>query len=221
MRGVFVLPHGRLSRQPTTKRIASLPNAALLNGIAFSRPRSDHLLVADTFRGLVWNVNVKKGSVGVTLNDTTTKGSASNPPGINGVKVHNGSLYWTNTGQSKLYKVEIDEKGNVSDGCKAQVVAANLGCDDFVLDFDGNVYVASPLGVVTKVSPTGQQEVIAGNSTGSNKLNGPTAVGFGRLASDRWSLYVTTDGGLPQFGGPVNGTEGVSRIDLGITSASY
>ncbi|KXS95289.1 hypothetical protein AC579_9894 [Pseudocercospora musae] len=213
MRGVLVLPNGRLSRPPVTKRIASLPNAALMNGIALARPQSDHLLVADTFRGLIWNVNVQTGSIDIALNDTTTKGSTSNPAGINGMKVHNGSLYWTNTGQSKLYKVAIDEKGNVPYGCKPEVVTANIVCDDLVLDHRGIAYVASPSGLITKVSPGGQQEVIAGNSTGS-KLNGPTAVRFCRLASDRWSLYITTDGGIPQFGGPVNGTQGVSRIDL-------
>lgn len=213
MRGVFVLPNGRLSRKPTTKHIASLPNAALLNGIALARSESEHLLVADTFRGLIWNVNVQTGRVGIALNDTTTKGSSSNPAGINGVKVHNGSLYWTNTGQSKLYKVAIDKQGNVPDGCKPETIASNLVCDDFVLDHKGNAYVASPLGLITKVGPSGEQEIVAGNSTGS-KLNGPTAVRFGRLASDRWSLYITTDGGIPQFGGPVNGTQGVSRIDL-------
>ncbi|KXT01784.1 hypothetical protein AC578_1986 [Pseudocercospora eumusae] len=215
MRGVFVLPNGRLSRQPVTKRIASLPNAALLNGVALARPQSDHLLVADTFRGLIWNVNVQTGRVGIAVNDTTTKGSSSIPSGVNGMKVQNGSLYWTNTGQSKLYKVAIDKQGNVQDGCKAEVISSDLVCDDFALDHNGNAYVASPLGLITKVNPGGQQHVIAGNSTGS-KLNGPTAVRFGRLASDRWSLYVTTDGGIPQFGGPVNGTQGISRIDLGV-----
>ncbi|KAF7197276.1 putative hetero-Diels-Alderase [Pseudocercospora fuligena] len=219
MRGVFVLPNGRLSRKPATKRIANLPNAALLNGIALARPESEHLLVADTFRGLIWNVNVQTGNVGIALNDTTTKGSSSNPAGVNGMKVHNGSLYWTNTGQSKLYKVAIDKQGNVQDGDEAEVVTSNIVCDDLVLDHIGNAYVASPLGLITKVSPGGHQEVIAGNSTGS-KLNGPTAVRFGRLASDRWSLYVTTDGGIPQFGGPINGTQGVSRIDLRVESAS-
>lgn len=120
-------------------------------------------------------------------------------------------LYWTSTGANSLYKVRIDKHGNVQ--AEPTLVSSNVTCDDFVLDHEGNAYVAGPLNVLTKVSPDGQQEVIAGtyNST-SSTLVGPTAARFGRLASDSWSLYVTTNGGVT---GQVPGTAGVSRIDLG------
>lgn len=93
MRGVHTLPNGTLNKEPPARRVANLTGASLPNGAAFARPGSDHLLVADSFRGLIWNVNVATGDVTVTLNDTTTKGGAAGGPtftGINGIKQHKG-----------------------------------------------------------------------------------------------------------------------------------
>jgi hypothetical protein len=217
MQNVKVLPNGQLNMNPRLRRAAHLPEAALPNGAAFSRPGSQQLLVADSFRGLIWNVNVVTGQVGVALNDTTTKGPTATGPGltgINGVKVFNETLYWTNTGRSSLFKIPINADGSVLSGAAPTLVTANLTCDDFAFDCKGNAYVAGPLDILTKVTPEGQKEIIAGtfNST-SSALMGPSAVRFGRLASDEWSIYVTTNGGLGQS---APGTRGVSRIDLGL-----
>lgn len=216
MRDVSVLPNGTLSRQPAVKRIANLTQAALPNGIAFAGPISDNLLVADTFRGLIWNVNIQSGVVGVTLNDTSTRGTGASAAGINGIKVHNGTIYWTNTGASMLYKIPVDQNGNIPAGVSPILVTSNLTCDDLVIDDEGNAYVAGPLDIITKVSSAGQKKVIAGafNSTTSD-LVGPTAIRFGRLVSDQWSIYVTTNGGLSSVSVTVPGSAGVSRIDLG------
>jgi sugar lactone lactonase YvrE len=215
---VDVLPDGTLSKAPVTKQVANLPHAALLNGIAFARAGSEQLLVADSFRGLIWNVNVNNGTVGVALNDTTTKGPSANGPaitGVNGVKIYGSKMYWTNTGRSSFYSISIDKRGNPSSGATPTLIAANItaGVDDFVLDREGVAYICGPYNAITKVTPTGQAEIVAGtfNSTAST-LGGPTAVRFGKLVSDRYSLYVTTNDGILT---PIAGSSGVSRIDLG------
>lgn len=216
VRGVNVLPNGTLTNAPRVKRVASLPGASLLNGIAFARPDSDHLLVADSFRGLIWNVNICSGDVGVTLNDTTTKGSTAKGPtftGVNGLKVHDGVMYYTSTGAGKLYKVPVDDIGQTRAGEEPKMVSEDLTCDDLVLDCKGNAYVAGPLDVLTRVYPNGEKEVIAGTFNSNNSaLIGPSAVRFGRLESDQYSLYVTTNGGVQ---GIVPGSAGISRVDLG------
>lgn len=221
MRNVSVLPDGNLTKQPIVKTVAKLPNAALVNGIAFASKDSDNLLVADSFRGLIWNVNVSSGAVGITLNDTTTKGNVlannSTFTGVNGVQVHNSTMYWTVTGRNVMYKVPIQKDGTIPQGQKPVLLTSNITCDDFTLDSAGNAYVAGPLDIITKVTPDGKQKVIAGmynvtRSDSNSTLAGPTSVKFGKLASDKWSLYITTNGGL---GNPnPNGTQGVSRIDL-------
>lgn len=214
--GLSVLPNGTLNRQPIAHRVANLTGAALPNGAAFAGQQSDNLLVADTIRGLIWNVNVRTGTVSVTLNDTSTKGitaKGQTASGVNGIKVHNGTIYYTSTGASALYKVPVDTQGIISTGIKPSLVTSNLTCDDLIVTDDGIVYVAGTENVITKVSPTGEKKIIAGiyNSTAS-PLGGSSAIRFGRLASDRWSMYVTTNGGLNY---PVPESEGVSRIDLG------
>lgn len=216
MRGVEVVPKGGLTKAPYAQRVASLPNAALPNGIAFARPLSEQLLVADSFRGLIWNVNVCTGEVGVALKDNSTNGSTPTGPnftGVNGIKVHKGNIYYTNTGRSSLYRVAVDEKGQVQETSTPTLITGNLTCDDLVLDHDGTAYVAGPLGVINKVDPSGQQEIIAGTPrSNSSSLVGPTAVRFGRLVSDRWSLYIVSNGGLTQT--PPLNSVGLSRIDL-------
>ncbi|KAF2161454.1 hypothetical protein M409DRAFT_28184 [Zasmidium cellare ATCC 36951] len=216
VRGVSILPNGTLTNNPRVKRVASLPGASLPNGVAFAGPDSDHILTADSFHGLIWNIDVCSGELGVTLNDSSTKGVALSGQaftGINGLKVQDGIMYWTNTGASKMYKVAVDDVGRVRDGQTPTLVTSDLTCDDLVIDCKGNAYVAGPRDVLTRVYPNGEKEIVAGtyNSTTSS-LVGPTAVRFGRLESDRWSLYITTNGGVGQN---VVGTEGIYRVDLG------
>ncbi|KAM3421717.1 hypothetical protein BST61_g2099 [Cercospora zeina] len=187
MRGVAVLPKGGLTKAPSAERVISLPNAALPNGVAFARPLSEHLLVADSFRGLIWNVIVRTGEFGVTLNDSTTKGSAPTGPnftGINGITVHDGDIYYTNTGRSSLYKVPVDGNGQVPENDHPKVVTEQLTCDDLVVGHNGTAYVAGPLDVITKVDPSGRQEIIAGTPrSNSSSLVGPTAVSLAGASS--------------------------------------
>jgi hypothetical protein len=217
LRHVDVLSNGKLTQQPRTKRVASLPHAALLNGIAFTRQGSDQLLVADSFRGLIWTVNVTTGAVGVSLNDTSTKGAEATGPGltgVNGLKVYNKTMYWTVTGGSSFWKIDIDECGHPASNATPTLIATNItaGVDDFVVDHEGTAFICGPYNAITKVSAKGQPEIVAGtfNSTTSS-LGGPTAVRFGKDTSDAHSLYVTTNGGIFTN---VKDSQGVSRIDL-------
>lgn len=131
--------------------------------------------------------------------------------------IHHRSIYWTVTGTSELWKVEVDECGHVAPSVQPALIASNVTCDDLLVDPRGDIFVASPKSVITKVTPDGAEQVIAGTFGSSNSsLVGPTAMRFGRVASDRWSLYVTTNGGIPQIiGKSVPSAAGVSRIDLG------
>ena len=214
VRDVHVMLNGSLSKQPAVREVTTLPEALLLNGVDIV-PQSDHLLVGDSWAGLIWNVNVATGNVAITLNDTSTRGPGpvQIATGINGLKVFNGSVYWTNTGASSMWKVAIDASGNVAAGAKPILITSELSCDDFCLDSEGNAYVAAPQDVLTKVSPDGNKTVLAGTlDSNRSSLVGPTAVRFGRLRLDQRSLYITTNGNLTN---PIPADAGVSRIDLG------
>jgi sugar lactone lactonase YvrE len=198
--------------------VANIPDAALLKGVAFARPGSEQLLVADSFRGLIWNVNVSSGAVGVAFNDSTTKGpgtTGATLTGVNGLKVYNDTMYWTNTGGSSFYMITIDEDGNPPAGAKPTQIASRItaGVDDFVVDHEGTAYICGPWNAITKVSPKGEQEIIAGTfNSASSTLGGPSAARFGKLVSDKYSLYVTTNGGMFAR---IPSEAGISRIDIG------
>lgn len=201
-------PNGTRTRAPAFRKLADLPNAKLVNGMATV---NDHVvLVADSIAGLVWRVDTTNGSVSIAAEDPTLKGPTAQVAGVNGIKVFNGSLYWTNSGLQGLYRMPISHDG-VSQG-SAELVAGHVFGDDFLITNTG-AYVASPANAILRVAD-GKQEVIAGvfNSTSSG-IVGPTALRFGRLATDKSSLYISTNGGVKTL---VRGTPGVSRIDLGI-----
>jgi hypothetical protein len=59
--------------------------------------------------------------------------------GINGIKIRNGYLYWTNTGRALFCRIKID------DACKAiggtEVSVEGIVGDDFISDKMGNAWV--------------------------------------------------------------------------------
>lgn len=200
--------NGTRLREPAFRKLAELPNAKLVNGMA--TVNDDVVLVADSIAGLVWRVDTTNGSVSIAAEDPTLKGPTAQVAGVNGIKVFNGSLYWTNTGLQGLYRIPISSDG-IAQG-SAELAAGHVFGDDFLMTSNG-AYVASPANAILRVAD-GKQEVIAGvlNSTSSG-IVGPTALRFGRLATDKSSLYISTNGGVKTL---VRGTPGVSRIDLGV-----
>jgi hypothetical protein len=120
----------------------------------------------------------------------------------------------TNTATSKFYRLPIGKILTVPAGAQAELLASNLPRDDFVLDAAGFAYAGGQAGVINFVDPSkGTVRAIAGTlGLNSSALVGPTTVQFGRTASDRNNIYLTTDGGILNT---ILGSQGVSRIDVG------
>jgi hypothetical protein len=59
--------------------------------------------------------------------------------GINGIKIRDGHLYWTYTGEIFFCRIKIDEHGNVVGGTEILVLDC-LG-DDFVSDKKGGTWI--------------------------------------------------------------------------------
>ena len=210
MRTFHASPNGDIISPAKITSVAQVSKGMLLNGMT-APGEADTLLVADTFAGLVWRVNVKTGAVSVAIDDPTMKGPSAGSAGINGAKVWKGHFYYDNTGSEKLFKIPISQNGSPMG--KAVEVTGQLTCDDFIIDSEGTAFVAGPANVITRVSTNGQKSIIAGTlNSNSSALVGPTAVAFGRLAVDSSDLYVTTNGGLNLNS---EGATGVSRIAVG------
>jgi hypothetical protein len=189
--------------EASVSKIADLPDAVLLNGI--TQASSELALVSDSFRGVIWQVNLDTGASRIVYSDPLLQAPSSNPLGVNGVHVHDGYLYFTNTGQSILARAALGSNG-VPHG-NASVVAHTLAptdhFDDFTFDAAGNVYLATQGGnaIERLALASGQGSIIAGclNCTTTAE---PTSAAFGRTRRDQGTLYVATAGGLTA---PVDG----------------
>ncbi len=155
-----------------------------------------HLLLADSIRGELWDIDLEARSAQVWLADNRLKplGADSILPGVNGVKIHDFHVYFTNTDAAQLLRVPIRADGSAG---AIELLAERFRGDDFAFDAQGALYVTTHLhaGVVRR-TPDGEKIALAGWDQG---LAGSTAAAFGRATGETHSLFVTTTGGIYQL----------------------
>ena len=195
-------------------KIADIPEGVFLNGMT-ALDGDGNVLIADSGKGVVWRLDTNSGDYKIAIDDPLMKPAAGARVaiGINGIKIRNGTLYFTNTFQFTFNRVSINSNGTAAGA--AEVVVQNGMCDDFAFDRAGNAWVALEAdNTLQKITPEGAMTAVVGNKY-STELVGPTAMQFGRTPQDESILYITTNGGLAA---PVNGTyiEGgkVAAVDL-------
>jgi hypothetical protein len=179
----------------TIKEIAHLPGSGLLNGMEVLKSSENTILLADSEVGCVWKVNVKDGKVEKVIDIDEMKPPP--PPemqlGINGLKVRDGYLYWTNTAKQLFCRVTIDEDGKAHGD--PQILETGTLVDDFIFDNKGNAWLAQhALNVIGVVKVGGGVITVAGK-TDELTIAGSTACQFGRKG-DEHILYVATCGAL-------------------------
>lgn len=213
---------GRVIKKPT--KVASLANAAFMNGITVLNSAEGIVLAADSILGVVWSVNVRNGSVSVAINDTSMAPPSGGGAalGINGLHVSGDYLFYDNSAMSTLNRIPIDLSTGHATGPPV-VLAKNttLEPDDFTIDATGNIWAASQADFIAFLpdaayTTTAATVEVVGGSPAQGPLQGPTSMMFGITAADlaRGSLYVTSGNGIPQYLGR-NWTAGgaLSRID--------
>jgi len=193
---VYVVSLPDDSNEGVVVDIISVPNTQMLNGMT-SLPAMPYVLLSvDSIGARLFRINTQTRLVDVALSDPSLGPgeNASVPLGANGVKIFNGFLYFTNSGQGTFARVKIDDDGTtVGD---VQVIArlegaVNMGnaYDDFAFDEAGNAYVSLHSYSVMKISPDGTQTTFAGGSDMFFKE--PTSAA---LSGDGKSIYVATGG---------------------------
>ena len=190
----------------TVTKITDVPTALLLNGATVLDFSKGTILIADSLAGNVIRVDTGKGTYTVVQSDPTMAGVAKGgiPIGINGVRVRDGKLYFTNGTKNLLVRVHINPDGTAQ-GPYTVLATNTVGqFDDFALDvFGGFFNCQGPSGTLAKITVQGdvgtEQEVV-GNAT----IIGNTSARFGRTLFDLTTLYVTTNGGFPS---PVEGAK--------------
>ncbi|KAK2133507.1 hypothetical protein NOF04DRAFT_1366877 [Fusarium oxysporum II5] len=148
-----------------------------VNGI-LALPRHRHIiLAADAERGEILRIDTTTGHVEVAIKDKALAPVSGGPfpVGVNGIKIFNDYLYFTNTAHQSFNRVKIDDMGNKLGDFE---VLAKLekgspyAPDDFAMDLNGNAYVVY-----------WQDRV--------GLLAGPSSVTF---SNDGKILYVVTSG---------------------------
>lgn len=178
------------------------PTGVSANGITSSDKYPGIVFIADSFTGLIGRLDVPRRifQQGVWSYDEL-KPPAGKRLGINGVKIFNSHLYWTNSQRLAVYKVPITKSGWPVAGAVPQLVAdissiASI-LDDFTLDRRGNVWIATNLDntVVFADAKTGESKIVAGGLK-DRALIGVGTLAVGRESRDEITLYSATAGGI-------------------------
>lgn len=180
----------RISSTGETEVLATLPDGIFLNGL--TRLVDDRYLIADSYRGAIWELDAVQGEVKIWLeHPLLTRQNLDNPtPAVNGLKIWNHILYASITQNAQVIKIPL--QANLQPG-EPEVFVQNVNMDDFAFDQVGNLYGTTHVfNSVVKITLDGRVTTIAQIEQG---MAGSTAAAFGQGAHSS-SLYITTNGGM-------------------------
>lgn len=200
-----------ISPQGAVTLLATMPEAIFLNGLTPLSPST--YLMADSYRGAIWHLNLADRSVGLWLEHPLLARRSEDRefPAVNGLKIFGQTLYASNTERMQLIQIPIQPNGQPGE---PEIFFEPVNLDDFAFDREGNLYGTTHIyNSVVKITPDRRITIIAEAEQG---MAGSTALAFGGGADDHTSLYVVTNGGL-SFPLP-SGLESarVVRLDIGI-----
>jgi sugar lactone lactonase YvrE len=175
LNGVYLtLPGG----SPT--RIAPLPAGSLANGIA-ENFTTGTLYITDSALGKIWTVSAGGGTPTTWASGKLLEGVKGF--GANGLKLHDGALYVSNTSLGTLIRIPVLKNGKAG---VAKVVAKGLpSLDDFAFIPGTNNLIAALnfANEVAYVQANGTHSIIL---TSANGLENPSAV-----AISNSTVYIT------------------------------
>jgi hypothetical protein len=212
--------------KPEVKLLTAIPEAVFLNGVQVLPNEPTSLLIADSTLGLVWKLDslTARYSVAIQVSEMAVKepNPFGLPVGINGLRVHDGNVYWTNSFTATIYRLAINSSGYAEPGAKVEAVGHvfNDFLDDMTTgpgDSDTIWAVTNTNNTVVAIGADGNAVVIEGSET-ELTMAGAAACQFGRTKKDADTLYITTCGGLAM---PVNGTEVKGGSIVAIDTRSF
>jgi sugar lactone lactonase YvrE len=178
------------------KRLDGLDDNTFFNGMAAGG--GDTVFIADDGGDRILKVDLKAWRVEVWLDSAGTHDAAAGPGAPNGLKVHDGWVYFS---RGDIYRIRIGRDGKPEGAL--QLAAKTGGTDDFDVAADGTIYASHGVDVL-KVSPTGQVQTLL--------ARGCPFCTATRISRDGRSLYITGGsilGRTPAVAGYVN------RIPIG------
>ncbi|MGW4203540.1 SMP-30/gluconolactonase/LRE family protein [Streptomyces sp. NPDC004726] len=130
----------------TPRRITPLPADGLPNGLALD-PRSRQLYATDSVGGTIWRAPLSGGPA-VRWSEDPALDPAAGPDGgflgVNGIKVHNGSLWVTNHDRGTVLRFPLAADASTAAAGKPRAVAEGLGeIDDLLFTGRGNTFLVA------------------------------------------------------------------------------
>ncbi|KAH7311062.1 hypothetical protein BKA65DRAFT_370396, partial [Rhexocercosporidium sp. MPI-PUGE-AT-0058] len=160
--------------------ITDIAPAVFLNGLTSLAPdeNGNFLLVADSYLGLIYRVDVVEGTWTIFLDDPLLKRNttAAIQIGVNGIRVYDDSLsgrylYFDNSGQAPMF-ARVRVSGDLTADGSVEVIATAAtfpvntqyyGYDDFAFDVNGDAWLATnPSRSIVKFDSDSGQVVKAG-----------------------------------------------------------
>ncbi|KAI1264365.1 hypothetical protein F5Y18DRAFT_390257 [Xylariaceae sp. FL1019] len=179
---------------PTISIAATLPDAVFLNGAASLPAHPETVMLADSNLGALFRVNTSSGAVDKIATDPAFEfpANATTAIGINGLKIVDDYLYFTNTAQAVFGRVRIASTGEIVSDVETLFSSPGVSWDDLLVAADGTAYICQSPGAILRVTPDGLTDYPVNNT----QLLGPTSI---QLPQDG-NLYVTTRGATPLSG---------------------
>jgi hypothetical protein len=182
----------QISPQGAAEVVVNIPEAIFLNGMTHFM--GDHYLIADSYRGAIWVLDVGAKTAQIWLEHPHLARSSSDKefPAANGLKMFGDALYVSNTEKMQLVKIPVQADGSPGE---PEQWGPTVNLDDFAFDSAGNLYGTTHVyNSIVKIAPDGSMVTIAEAEQG---MTGSTALAFGKGESgDRTAIYVVTNGGL-------------------------
>jgi len=161
-----VSPHGG-----TPVQVVALPDVTVINGLALDRG-TDTLYATDSTSGTVWRVSLRTRTASLWAQDPQLVPPAGAGFGANGIKVHNGSVWVSNTGNGTLLRIAIGRHGTA--GAVTTAAQGLAGIDDFTFTGLGNTVLAAlnSQNAVALIHPDGTHQIVL---TATDGLTSPTS----------------------------------------------
>ncbi|MGW0629134.1 DUF6923 family protein [Streptomyces sp. NPDC002758] len=160
----------RVGQDGTPEQVVALPETKFLNGLALD-PRSGALYATDSGAGTVWRAWPRTGKAELwATGDKLLPGAAGF--GVNGIKVHNGAVWVSNTDQGTLLRIPARPDGTAG---AIATVAQVPAIDDFDFTGSGDTVLAAQnaLDQVDLITPGGAQHTVL---TAADGLSTPTSI---------------------------------------------
>ena len=168
--GIWRVPPGG----GTAVEVVALPGVKVINGLAIDNGE-DALYVTDSTAGTVWKVSLRSGTASLWAQGTDLERAAvkSSGFGANGIKVHDGAVWVSNTDQGTLLRIPIGPHGTA--GAAAIVAQGLTAIDDFAFTGDGSTVIAALdyANEVALIQPDGTHQIVL---TATDGIENPTSI---------------------------------------------